>query len=160
MDVVSKSLSTVSNYSSFRFQLLISYTFQLRHLRVRPARILPAFQMCHRQLRFVKSTGCGHLTFTGETNIDCRSRHCYISSSHPSSCGSSQAPCHCRRYYGQPQRVVTNEVSYSPPSNIVFHSSHRVILGSWQMRTELMLMTSVDNPIATLITTRLRSTIH
>ncbi|KAJ3759874.1 hypothetical protein EV361DRAFT_531350 [Lentinula raphanica] len=73
--------------------------------------------MCHRQLRFVKSTACGHLTFTGETNIDCRSRHCHLSTAHPPSCGSPRAPCNCKRYYGQPQRIVTNEVGLQCPAN-------------------------------------------
>ncbi|KAF9069623.1 hypothetical protein BDP27DRAFT_1165848, partial [Rhodocollybia butyracea] len=66
--------------------------------------------MCFRRLRFVRSTVCGHLTFTGETIVDCGSRICHISSMHPSSCGSSRAPCNCKRYYDQPQRIVTNEV--------------------------------------------------
>ncbi|KAJ3987332.1 hypothetical protein F5890DRAFT_1405499 [Lentinula detonsa] len=82
--------------------------------------------MCHRQLRFVKSTACGHLTFTGETNIDCRSRHCHLSTAHPSSCDSPRAPCSCKRYYGQPQRIVTNEVSFPPLQFRITLFAHRV----------------------------------
>lgn len=64
--------------------------------------------MCHRQLRFSKSTACGHLIFTGETNIDCRDQTCFLSASHPATCGQTQA-CHCRRYWTQPDRIVTAE---------------------------------------------------
>ncbi|KAF9464698.1 hypothetical protein BDZ94DRAFT_1255699 [Collybia nuda] len=70
--------------------------------------------MCHRKLRFIKSTICGHLTYTGDTNIDCGSTQCYLSTSHPEECGSKNTPCDCRRYYGQPERIVTNEVSPNP----------------------------------------------
>ncbi|KAI6108980.1 hypothetical protein EV401DRAFT_2271863 [Pisolithus croceorrhizus] len=62
--------------------------------------------MCHRVLRFVKHTGCGHNSFQGDSVIDCRSRDCTISSHHPSPCNR----CTCRRYYGQPHRLITNEV--------------------------------------------------
>lgn len=86
-------------------------------------------KMCHRQLKFIRSTGCGHLTFTGEVNIDCRSRHCYISSSHPANCGS-HAPCRCRRYYGQPQRIVTHEVRASYAKR---EQPPHEALGSWEM---------------------------
>lgn len=66
--------------------------------------------MCHRKLRFVKSNGCGHLTYTGDTTIDCNSRQCHMSASHPPNCGSPMSPCGCRRYYEQPERIVTHEV--------------------------------------------------
>ncbi|KAF9005646.1 hypothetical protein BDQ17DRAFT_1353522 [Cyathus striatus] len=66
--------------------------------------------MCHRQLRFVKSTECGHLTRTSETNVDCGSLQCFLSVAHPSNCGSPMIPCSCRRYYGQPERIVTQQV--------------------------------------------------
>ncbi|KAG1756778.1 uncharacterized protein EDB91DRAFT_35356 [Suillus paluster] len=39
--------------------------------------------MCHRQLRFTKNTACGHLTFQGDTYIDCFARDCNLSTSHP-----------------------------------------------------------------------------
>ncbi|KJA27220.1 hypothetical protein HYPSUDRAFT_35828 [Hypholoma sublateritium FD-334 SS-4] len=62
--------------------------------------------MCHRQLRFVKSTGCGHLTLTGEVVIDCGAQNCQISVSHPSNCTSSE----CHRYYERPERLTTHQV--------------------------------------------------
>ncbi|RPD80038.1 hypothetical protein L226DRAFT_188993 [Lentinus tigrinus ALCF2SS1-7] len=57
--------------------------------------------MCHRQLRLWKATQCGHLIFSGETNIDCGSRDCFNSSAHPPDCGApgSGTVCRCRRYY-------------------------------------------------------------
>ncbi|KAH9934740.1 uncharacterized protein B0H18DRAFT_978002, partial [Fomitopsis serialis] len=71
--------------------------------------------MCHRQLRFYKAKQCGHLTFTGETYIDCNSRECFLSTAHPSTCGApgSRILCRCRRYYTQPERITTHEVSMS-----------------------------------------------
>ncbi|KAG0707758.1 hypothetical protein DFH29DRAFT_596448 [Suillus ampliporus] len=66
--------------------------------------------MCYRELRFTKNTACGHLTFQGDTYIDCSARDCNLSTSHPSTCGSPVRPCNCRRYYGQPQRLITQEV--------------------------------------------------
>ncbi|KAI0062391.1 hypothetical protein BV25DRAFT_683804 [Artomyces pyxidatus] len=74
--------------------------------------------MCHRQLRFLSSTLCGHLIFSGETNIDCNDSHCHISRAHPADCGEPprfQAPCTCRRYYTQPERLVTGQVGTTPP---------------------------------------------
>ncbi|KAF9482748.1 hypothetical protein BDN70DRAFT_772267, partial [Pholiota conissans] len=62
--------------------------------------------MCHRQLRFVKSSACGHLTLTSETVIDCGALHCQYSSTHPAGCTSTQ----CRRYYEKPERIVTHQV--------------------------------------------------
>ncbi|KAI0082665.1 hypothetical protein K474DRAFT_1584772 [Panus rudis PR-1116 ss-1] len=69
--------------------------------------------MCHRQLRFYKATACGHLTFTGDTTIDCGSPLCFLSKSHPANCGSpgsNKARCDCPRYYtsvsSRPQTVV------------------------------------------------------
>ncbi|KAG1875300.1 hypothetical protein C8R48DRAFT_406059 [Suillus tomentosus] len=55
--------------------------------------------MCYRQLRFTKNTACGHLTFQGDTYIDCLARDCILSASHPTTCGSPARPCNCRRYY-------------------------------------------------------------
>ncbi|KAG2144962.1 hypothetical protein BD769DRAFT_1418989, partial [Suillus cothurnatus] len=66
--------------------------------------------MCYRQLRFAKNTACGHLTFQGDTYIDCLARDCILSASHPTTCGSPGRPCNCRRYYSQPQRLITLEV--------------------------------------------------
>ncbi|KAG1753501.1 hypothetical protein EDB19DRAFT_833708 [Suillus lakei] len=65
--------------------------------------------MCHRQLRFTKNTACGHLSFQGDTYIDCCARDCMLSTSHPTTCGSPGRPCNCRRYYSQPQRLITLE---------------------------------------------------
>ncbi|THU91163.1 hypothetical protein K435DRAFT_780887 [Dendrothele bispora CBS 962.96] len=61
--------------------------------------------MCHRQLRFIRNSACGHLTYTGDTKVDCRARSCYLSSSHPPNCPH----CTCKRYYTQPERIVTHE---------------------------------------------------
>ncbi|KAL1947858.1 hypothetical protein VTO73DRAFT_13582 [Trametes versicolor] len=73
--------------------------------------------MCHRQLRLWKATKCGHLTFSGETNIDCASRDCYNSTAHPATCGApgSGTQCRCRRYYTQPERIITHEVDTKCP---------------------------------------------
>ncbi|KAG2111542.1 uncharacterized protein F5147DRAFT_90914 [Suillus discolor] len=65
--------------------------------------------MCYRQLRFTKNTACGHLTFQGDTYIDCLARDCILSTNHPTTCGSPARPCNCRRYYSQPQRLITPE---------------------------------------------------
>ncbi|KAG2349906.1 hypothetical protein BDR05DRAFT_260524 [Suillus weaverae] len=65
--------------------------------------------MCHRQLRFTKNMACGHLTFQGDTYIDCFQRDCMLSTSHQTMCGSPGRPCNCRRYYSQPQRLITLE---------------------------------------------------
>ncbi|KAH9951245.1 hypothetical protein B0H21DRAFT_271585 [Amylocystis lapponica] len=65
--------------------------------------------MCHRQLRFIKMTGCGHLQFTGDTTLDCNRRDCFISSAHPPNCANGQTNCRCRRYYTQPERITTSE---------------------------------------------------
>lgn len=59
----------------------------------------PGLKMCYRQLRFTKNTACGHLTFQGDTYIDCLTRDCMLSTSHPTTCGSPGRPCNCRRYY-------------------------------------------------------------
>ncbi|PCH38200.1 hypothetical protein WOLCODRAFT_161375 [Wolfiporia cocos MD-104 SS10] len=56
-------------------------------------------QMCHRQLRFYRAAACGHLTFTGDTYIDCKARDCAHSALHPPDCGTPPAVCRCRRYY-------------------------------------------------------------
>lgn len=62
--------------------------------------------MCRRQLRFTKSSTCGHLTFNGQTIIDCRSEECHLSTSaHVGNCTSQ-----CRRYYEMPERLTTKEV--------------------------------------------------
>ncbi|OAX44648.1 hypothetical protein K503DRAFT_678251 [Rhizopogon vinicolor AM-OR11-026] len=66
--------------------------------------------MCFRQLRFTKNLTCGHLSFEGDTYIDCLGEGCKLSRSHPTTCGSPARPCNCRRYYGQPQRLITQEV--------------------------------------------------
>ncbi|KAI0780975.1 hypothetical protein BD413DRAFT_17152 [Trametes elegans] len=65
--------------------------------------------MCHRQLRLWKATQCGHLTFSGETNIDCGSRDCFNSTAHPRTCSGSA--CRCRRYY----TCVVPDLRASPP---------------------------------------------
>ncbi|KAK0464258.1 uncharacterized protein EV420DRAFT_1034702 [Desarmillaria tabescens] len=62
--------------------------------------------MCHRQLLFQQSAGCGHLTKVGEIAVDCRYPKCFVSSIHPSFCGKN-APCSCRRYYSNPVRKIT-----------------------------------------------------
>lgn len=62
--------------------------------------------MCYRQLRFIKNLTCGHLTFQGETYIDCCEQDCKLSSSHPTTCGSPASPCNCRRYYGLVQADI------------------------------------------------------
>ncbi|KAK0459723.1 uncharacterized protein EV420DRAFT_285951 [Desarmillaria tabescens] len=67
--------------------------------------------MCYRELLFKRSVECDHLTKTGQNIIDCQSSRCYLSNAHPSNCGSHHRPCSCRRYYGQPIRRVTAEVS-------------------------------------------------
>jgi hypothetical protein len=64
--------------------------------------------MCRRQLRFTKSIACGHLTFTGDEIIDCRSDECHLSSAHLENCVTPQ----CRRYYEKPERLVTKEVRF------------------------------------------------
>ncbi|KAI0093663.1 hypothetical protein BDY19DRAFT_265988 [Irpex rosettiformis] len=62
--------------------------------------------MCHRQLRFDRHVDCGHLTFTGETNIDCHKPDCTHSTAHPPNCGEPGRPtCICKRYYTQPERI-------------------------------------------------------
>ncbi|KAK0504232.1 hypothetical protein EDD18DRAFT_491758 [Armillaria luteobubalina] len=63
-------------------------------------------EMCHRQLLFQQSAGCGHLTKVGEINVDCRYPKCFISSIHPRFCRQN-APCSCRRYYSNPVRKIT-----------------------------------------------------
>ncbi len=71
-------------------------------------------KMCHRQLLFQQSAGCGHLTKVGEINVDCRYPKCFISSIHSRFCGQN-APCSCRRYYSNPVRKITAIVSHIPP---------------------------------------------
>ena len=74
--------------------------------------------MCHRQLRFVKSNHCGHLSLTSETVIDCLSMTCQLSGAHPSGCADSR----CRRYYEKPDRVVTQEVDVHKVRHILSES--------------------------------------
>ncbi|KAF8559572.1 hypothetical protein OG21DRAFT_463833 [Imleria badia] len=62
--------------------------------------------MCHRQLKLVKHTECGHNSFVGDSLIDCRTDSCIHSAAHPPTCHSP--PCTCRRYYEQPQRIITH----------------------------------------------------
>ena len=104
-----------------------------------PHRPDPIAQMCHRQLRLWKATQCGHLTFSGETNVDCGQSDCRQSTAHPQDCGKpgSGIVCRCKRYYrsvlpffssrppaadppcpppSQPERIVTDEVSLGNPS--------------------------------------------
>ncbi|TFK88104.1 hypothetical protein K466DRAFT_585831 [Polyporus arcularius HHB13444] len=73
--------------------------------------------MCHRQLRLWKATQCGHLTFSGETSIDCGAPDCFHSSAHPPDCGApgSGSVCNCRRYYTQPERILTHEENVKCP---------------------------------------------
>ena len=70
--------------------------------------------MYHRQLRFIRSTVCKHLTYTGDTKIDKNSgqpEYC-ISSSHPVDWRSGNGETYtCHRFYGQPERMVISEVS-------------------------------------------------
>ncbi len=101
-------------------------------------------QMCHRQLRLWKATQCGHLTFSGETSIDCGAPDCFHSSAHPPDCGApgSGSVCNCRRYYtcvrlsvapcmhsrpahSQPERILTHEVGTPPLAHdrLTEHSS-------------------------------------
>jgi len=82
--------------------------------------------MCHRQLRFIKSTGCGHLTRNGETTVDCQDRTCHLSRAHGTKCVTP----HCRRYYEQPERIISYEVSDSRP--IVLLHSELVIMCRFQ----------------------------
>ncbi|KAJ7452415.1 hypothetical protein B0H11DRAFT_2073310 [Mycena galericulata] len=68
--------------------------------------------MCHRQLLFTKAIRCGHSTYSSEVLIDCQSRYCRLSTAHPPSCSQR---CTCRRYYGQPERLITQEIrGYCP----------------------------------------------
>ncbi|OBZ75454.1 hypothetical protein A0H81_04359 [Grifola frondosa] len=76
-------------------------------------RRLIALTMCHRQLRFYKAKQCGHLTFTGETRIDCNEQVCYISKAHPRTCVAPT--CNCRRYWTQPERIVEHEIEGKCP---------------------------------------------
>ncbi|KAF8902145.1 hypothetical protein CPB84DRAFT_902476 [Gymnopilus junonius] len=80
--------------------------YDLRSSLVPPPTSADESSMCHRQLRFVKSNDCGHLTLHGESVIDCQSNTCHLSGAHPRTCTSPQ----CRRYYEKPERVVTDEV--------------------------------------------------
>ncbi|KAL4265217.1 hypothetical protein AB1N83_000098 [Pleurotus pulmonarius] len=61
--------------------------------------------MCHRQLFFVLCPSCGVKKYTGDANVDCNSPECFISSAHPPTCGAPGAPCNCRRYWTQPDRL-------------------------------------------------------
>ncbi|PBK94962.1 hypothetical protein ARMGADRAFT_72830 [Armillaria gallica] len=69
--------------------------------------ILRSKNMCHRQLLFQQSQDCAHLTKTGEIAVDCRYPKCFNSSIHPPRCGTSKAPCSCRRYFDNPVRKIT-----------------------------------------------------
>ncbi|KAJ7940642.1 hypothetical protein B0H13DRAFT_1939088 [Mycena leptocephala] len=63
--------------------------------------------MCHRQLFFTKALRCGHSIYSSEIMVDCQSRYCRLSTAHPRNCIQR---CTCRRYYGQPERLVTQEI--------------------------------------------------
>lgn len=67
-------------------------------------------RMCHRQYKFVRARECGHLSKIGERVVDCNSRSCFLSAAHPRNCGAHGQRCNCRRYYGQPERLVMGEV--------------------------------------------------
>ncbi|TDL27468.1 hypothetical protein BD410DRAFT_422417 [Rickenella mellea] len=64
--------------------------------------------MCHRILRYTRCTGCTWLTFIGDSQVDCLSPACANSRTHPRDCPN----CRCRRWFGQPERVVLHE---TPP---------------------------------------------
>ncbi|KAF8275021.1 hypothetical protein EI94DRAFT_19028 [Lactarius quietus] len=67
--------------------------------------------MCHRHLRFKKSSTCGHLILTEEHNVDCQNPQCYNSAKHPSDCAARYGQvCQCRRFYTQPERVIEGEL--------------------------------------------------
>ncbi|KAK0219955.1 hypothetical protein IW262DRAFT_1381457 [Armillaria fumosa] len=78
--------------------------------------------MCHRQLLFQQSQQCTHLTKTGEIAVDCRYPKCFNSSIHPPRCGTSKAPCSCRRYFDNPVRKITAVVSciLLPPPSLAY----------------------------------------
>jgi len=86
--------------------------------------------MCHRQLRFVKSNDCGHLSLTSEAVIDCLSITCQLSGAHPSGCADSR----CRRYYEKPNRVITQEVDVHKVRRIL-SESHNILTDIWKMCT-------------------------
>ncbi|KAH8107074.1 hypothetical protein BXZ70DRAFT_272813 [Cristinia sonorae] len=68
-----------------------------------------ADEPCERwKVRFFKSKGCEHLTFTGENTVDCASQDCFLSKDHR--CRTHSPSCRCRRYYTQPERITTHEV--------------------------------------------------
>ncbi|KAH9946144.1 uncharacterized protein BXZ73DRAFT_95645 [Epithele typhae] len=69
--------------------------------------------MCHRELRLWKARQCGHLTCTADTNVDCGQSDCYNSAAHPPDC--PPASCRCRRYFTQPERIVTHEADAKCP---------------------------------------------
>lgn len=85
--------------------------------------------MCHRQLRFTKSIACGDLTFTGETIVDCGSNECQLSKAHLENCVAPQ----CRRYYEQPERLITKEVSFKKIQPGCLKSHNTKITGIWKM---------------------------
>ncbi|KAI0699713.1 hypothetical protein BC835DRAFT_1267388 [Cytidiella melzeri] len=73
--------------------------------------------MCHRQLKFDNHVPCGHLTFTGDTNLDCHKPDCFNSLAHPAQCehvppGKSQ--CTCKRYYSYVRTCFYSRRVFSP----------------------------------------------
>ncbi|KAJ7273710.1 hypothetical protein B0H12DRAFT_507490 [Mycena haematopus] len=77
--------------------------------------------MCHRQLFFTKALRCGHSTYSSEIMVDCQSRYCRLSSAHPRNCPR----CTCRRYYGQPERLVSAEVRVAHSCSFLVNSTPR-----------------------------------
>src|ERR1700722_2276204 len=113
--------------------------------------------MCRRLLRFTRSSVCRHLTFTSDSYIDCRSKQCYLSTSHPPNCGSPQSPCNCRRYYGfvllcyarksYPQLVFflvyrseSSRMRWIQPFLLFEYSIHTAFVGAWEMHPMPALM--------------------
>jgi len=61
-------------------------------------------RMCHRRLYFNKVISCGHVLFKEEKMVDCQEPDCANSSAHAHPKGCKYPGC--RRYYGNPERIV------------------------------------------------------
>ncbi|KAJ7449807.1 hypothetical protein FB451DRAFT_739113 [Mycena latifolia] len=104
--------------------------------------------MCHRQLLFTKALRCGHSIYSREVVVDCLSRHCRLSTAHPPTCQR----CTCRRYYGQPERLVTHEPRFTHS----VRNAHDEVQTAFPAMQTLLLRNTVSLSIYIATVTNLR----
>jgi len=76
-------------------------------------KIVKRAEMCHRRIEFTKYS-CECVILTRQGDVDCLSRECWNSRSHPRDCN----PCRCQRYFEHTERTTTTVCTAKLTSSI------------------------------------------